>query len=72
MAALLVTAVAGLTSILSRRWGFTVPLDVPQVDPAVSPLWFTAACVVSAGLLWWLRLARGVWASGLVHVDMRI
>ncbi|WP_155342045.1 hypothetical protein [Acrocarpospora corrugata] len=28
------------------------------VEPAISPLWFTTACLASAALLWWARIMR--------------
>ncbi|GLW07867.1 hypothetical protein Misp01_29970 [Microtetraspora sp. NBRC 13810] len=33
-------------------------------NPAVSPQWFTTACVASALLLWWARTMRAAWSSG--------
>ncbi|MFF3443397.1 hypothetical protein [Streptosporangium sp. NPDC002721] len=79
VAALLLTAVAGLAAVVGmsavtlfrafsspgRFWGWDAFLGVgPSVsfgsglEQAVSPLWFTAACVVSATLLWWARVMR--------------
>ena len=39
---------------------FNVPFGrVLGIDPqAMSPLWFTAACLLSAALLWWARTVR--------------
>lgn len=31
-----------------------------NLDQAISPLWFTAACLVSAALLWWDHGLRAV------------
>ncbi|WP_169949804.1 hypothetical protein [Microbispora sp. H11081] len=69
MSGLLLTALGGLAavSLADRRalglpggWFLTRPGDLYGMTmvfsrPTVSPLWFTAACLVSAALLWWSR-----------------
>ncbi|MEN3537990.1 hypothetical protein AAH991_22940 [Microbispora sp. ZYX-F-249] len=71
MSGLLLTALGGFAAVaLVDRHGLGLPggwvLSRPDASglygmimtfsrPTVSPLWFTAACLVSAALLWWLR-----------------
>jgi hypothetical protein len=66
------TAVAGTTAIALFREGLSrgdfltsgIDLGAPfgsgwgMEYQAMSPLWFTAACLVSAALLWWARVMR--------------
>ncbi|MEV4454812.1 hypothetical protein [Microbispora sp. NPDC049633] len=71
MSGLLCTALSGLAAVtLIERHGLGLPggwfLTRPDASnlygmittfsrPAISPLWFTTACLVSAALLWWSR-----------------
>ena len=72
MSGLLLTAIGGLAAVtlvdqpdLPRGWVFPQPDDAGVYGmiasfsrPTVSPLWFTAACLVSAALLWFERNRR--------------
>ncbi|MFG1707939.1 hypothetical protein ACFLIM_32500 [Nonomuraea sp. M3C6] len=68
MGALLLAAVAGFTVVtLASDHGLPLEPGLRYAEsgyirgPAISPLWFTAACVVSAALLWWTHTMRATW-----------
>ncbi|MBP2707413.1 hypothetical protein JOL79_26870 [Microbispora sp. RL4-1S] len=82
MSGLLVTALAGLAAVTmvdqQDGWGLTRPygLDVYGIvafssRPAISPLWFTAACLVSAALLWWSHSGRRSDAAAVFSRQVR-